>query len=122
MRLEFTSHFRWRMRSRAENKTQFYLMQFLLIVASKKPPWAFTHARFSGRQVLKKMEEFQLIILDIRLRDTRGYDVTSKVREQDDEMDTVMITGCPNLQDSIDALDVGIRDILLKPIDLNELL
>jgi DNA-binding NtrC family response regulator len=33
-----------------------------------------------------------------------------------------VITGYPNLTDSIETIDYGISDILLKPIDPDELL
>ena len=34
----------------------------------------------------------------------------------------ILITGYPSLQECIDALDLGIHEILLKPIEVDELL
>ena len=78
----------------------------------------------TGHQAFEKVDEveFDLIILDIRLPDIIGEEVARKVREQDETVNIVMITGYPDFQDSINALDIGVHDILLKPIGPDELL
>jgi len=65
---------------------------------------------------------FQLAIVDIRLPDIPGYDLVRQLRDRDDEMAFVLITGYPSLQECIDTLDLGIHEILLKPIEVDELL
>ena len=37
-------------------------------------------------------------------------------------MNIILITGYPSMQDCIDALELGIQEILVKPIDSQELL
>ncbi len=40
----------------------------------------------------------------------------------DGGLSIILVTGYPSMQDCIDALDLGIHEILLKPIDSEELL
>jgi len=78
----------------------------------------------TGQEALNKFNEskFDLLILDIRLPDMMGGEVAKKIRSKDNKIGIIMVTGYPNLQDSIDALDMGIHDILLKPISSSEIL
>lgn len=78
----------------------------------------------TGREALKltEEEEFDLLFLDIRLPDIRGDKIVEEMRERSDDTTVVLITGFPELQSGIDALDLGIYEILLKPIKVEELL
>jgi len=77
-----------------------------------------------GIQAIEKTQKttFDLVILDINLPDIMGDKVAIRLREINENIIIIMITGFPSLQDSIDILDVGIYDILLKPITTDELL
>ena len=79
---------------------------------------------FSGQEALDKFKKsaFDLLILDIKLPDMNGDKVAKKVRDKDKNIIIIIITGFPELQDSITALDIGIQDILLKPISSSEIL
>ena len=78
----------------------------------------------TGLQALEKAKktEFHLVILDIKLQDIMGDEVARELKNQDDKIDIVLITGYPSFKDCIDALDIGIEEILLKPIGTAELL
>lgn len=78
----------------------------------------------TGRGALELCESsgFQLAIVDIKLPDIRGNDLVRQLRKNDGKMVFILITGYPSLQECIDALDLGIHEILLKPIEVNELL
>ena len=78
----------------------------------------------TGRQALEMFEkaEYQVVILDIKLPDIHGIEVISSIRKQNDHVSLIVITGYPSLIDSIDAIDIGIDEILLKPIEPDELL
>lgn len=65
---------------------------------------------------------FDLVILDIQLPDIMGDEVAMRLKEINESILIIMITGFPSFQDSIDTLEVGIHDILLKPITADELL
>jgi DNA-binding response OmpR family regulator len=77
-----------------------------------------------GIQAIEKAQKttFDLVILDINLPDIMGDKVAIRLKEIDENIIIIMITGFPSLQNSIDILDVGIYDILLKPITADELL
>lgn len=77
-----------------------------------------------GREAIDKLRgsDFDLLILDIKLPDMLGDEVVRRIRAEDNEIEIIMITGYPNLQDSIDLLEYRIHDILLKPISTQELL
>lgn len=77
----------------------------------------------TGRGALQKCEDtvFDLVILDFMLPDMRGDEVLRclKIRRR---MKALLITGYSTFKDSIDALSLGISEILLKPISPEELL
>lgn len=78
----------------------------------------------SGQQALEKAREknYRLVILDIKLPDMRGIEVAKEMRKRDDEINFVIMTGYPELAESIDTIEIGIEEILLKPINMDELL
>lgn len=77
----------------------------------------------TGRQALEmfEIEDYQVVILNIKLPDIRGIEVVSCIRTQNDDVSLIVVTEYPSLIDSIDAIDVGIDEILLKPIEPEEL-
>ncbi|MBS7652464.1 MAG: response regulator [Candidatus Bathyarchaeia archaeon] len=78
----------------------------------------------TGREALKRFEDsvFDLIILDVMLPDLRGDEVLRCLRRLHRGIKALLITGYSTLQDSIDALGLGVSEILLKPISPEELL
>jgi DNA-binding response OmpR family regulator len=78
----------------------------------------------TGRQAIEKAEknEYQMAILDIKLPDIKGIDVAYKMRDLHGEIRLIIITGYPDLADSIETIDIGIDEILMKPIEPDELL
>lgn len=81
-------------------------------------------AATTGREALELSASsgFQLAIVDIKLPDIPGNDLVRQLRKNDGEMAFILITGYPSLQECIDVLDLGIHEILLKPIEVDELL
>lgn len=78
----------------------------------------------TGQQALEKLEEadYQVAIIDIILPDIKGEEIARKIRKQNDDIRFIIITGYSEIADSVEAIDVGIDDILLKPIEPDELL
>jgi len=78
----------------------------------------------TGQQALEKTEkaEYQMAILDVKLPDIKGIDVARKMRKQHEDIRLIIMTGYPEIADSIETIDVGIDEILIKPIDPDELL
>ena len=77
-----------------------------------------------GREALNKAGDtrFDLAVIDINLPDMRGDAVAADLRKRDRDIKIVLITGYVSLTESIDALDIGISEILLKPIEPDEIL
>jgi DNA-binding response OmpR family regulator len=79
---------------------------------------------FTGEQALDALKgtKFDLVIIDIMLPDIRGDRVVEKIREKNDETRVILLTGHLSYAKRIDVLKLGISEILLKPIKLNELI
>ncbi len=60
--------------------------------------------------------------MDMKLPDMRGIDVAREIRSRTESSSIIIVTGYPDLVESLEALDIGIEEILLKPIDAEELL
>lgn len=78
---------------------------------------------FTGEQALKAMRVtiFNLVILDVFLPDIKGVSVVEKMREENNDVRLILITGNETYARCVDVLKLGISEILLKPIKLNEL-
>ena len=78
----------------------------------------------NGREALEKAweTEYQMVISDIKLPDVQGIEVARKIRKQYKDIRLIIITGFPNLADSLETIDLGIDEILIKPIKPDELL
>ncbi len=77
----------------------------------------------TGRQAIERLgeNEYRVVILDIKLPDMKGVDVAREIRDRT-ESSIIIVTGYPDLVESLEALDLGIEEILLKPINAEELL
>lgn len=70
-----------------------------------------------GEDALKKMdkEPFDLLISDIRLPDINGMIVLKEARIAHPEVDVVIITGYPTLEDAKESIRVGALEYIEKP-------
>ena len=78
----------------------------------------------TGGEALRtaKSENFDLILLDVRLPDMSGLDVFKQVRDIDEDSPAViMITAVPQLEEVKAAIRMGAYDFIGKPIDFDEL-
>lgn len=77
----------------------------------------------TSKEALEKMlmQDFNLYLIDILLPDLNGDELAKIIRKFDKKTPIILITGYSSLQDSINALDLGIEEILLKPISSEEL-
>lgn len=78
----------------------------------------------TGSEAIEKAKDnrYQIALLDIVLPDIRGDEVAKELRKIDESMEIIFITGYSQFQSCIDATDLGITEILLKPITDEELL
>jgi two-component system repressor protein LuxO len=78
----------------------------------------------TGADALKKATEggYSLLMVDIKLPDVMGDEIVKELRTKGDETPIIIVTGYPSLSRSIDTLDLGIHEILIKPLTSTELL
>jgi signal transduction histidine kinase/DNA-binding response OmpR family regulator len=73
----------------------------------------------SGQQTLEliKAEQFRVALLDLRLPDLSGIEVLRRIREQQPEIEVIVLTGYASLETAIEALRMGAYDYVTKPFD-----
>ncbi len=78
----------------------------------------------SGEEAIEAVQEGMspsLIILDIIMEGMGGIDVLKKLRELDDEIPVIMLTGVDQTQIIVEAMRLGASDYLVKPFEVEEL-
>jgi len=71
---------------------------------------------------VKDFTGFDLVLLDLKLKDTSGIDVLREMREKGINLPVVVITAYANAENFISAFRYGAMEILKKPFDKKELL
>jgi DNA-binding NtrC family response regulator len=73
----------------------------------------------TGKEAIKKSETkiYNLALLDIRLPDMEGTKLLKAMRETSPKMVKIMLTGYPQLQNAIEALNDGADAYFVKPAD-----
>ena len=67
-------------------------------------------------------ENFDLILLDIKMPKVNGFDVLKHVKEKHPSTRVVMLTGFADLKNAIETKKLGAEDFVSKPYDLVDLL
>lgn len=72
---------------------------------------------------LVKQERPNLVILDVMLGSTNGYNVAKKIRQTEniDKTPIIMLTALGDLKNKLQGFDSGIDDYITKPFELEEL-
>jgi CheY-like chemotaxis protein len=74
---------------------------------------------------LLRSEQFDLLISDIGMADTDGYQLIKQVRQQEDEKDkhipAIALTAYARAQDRIRAIAAGYNTHVAKPVEIREL-
>lgn len=67
-------------------------------------------------------ENFDLILLDIKMPRLSGFEVLKFVKEKFPKTKVVMLTGFADLKNAIESKKLGAEDFVSKPYDLVDLL
>jgi DNA-binding response OmpR family regulator len=68
-----------------------------------------------------KVAELDVMVLDLGLPDEDGLKLLQQLRHQGLEIPVLILTAWDSVTDSVDGLQAGADDYLLKPFDLREL-
>jgi DNA-binding NtrC family response regulator len=60
---------------------------------------------------------FDVALIDVKLPDVTGMEVLRTFRKKHATMMNIIVTGYANLQNAVDALNLGANAYIIKPID-----
>jgi DNA-binding response OmpR family regulator len=66
-------------------------------------------------------KEFQLLILDVNVPLSNGFEICQKVREINSQISIIMLTALSEISDKIEAFEMGADDYITKPFHFEEL-
>lgn len=74
---------------------------------------------FGGTEAIERCqeEEFDLLLIDLRMPDLGGLEVLRAVKELDPDMAAIIITGYGTLESAVEAMRLGAQEYLNKPFD-----
>src|SRR5438874_2960535 len=74
----------------------------------------------AGVRLLQR-EDFDVVLTDLRMSDLDGLAVLRKAREEQPDVEVVVITGFGDVKTAVEAIKQGAAHYLLKPVDMAEL-
>lgn len=77
-----------------------------------------------GQQALNKLteEKVDLVLIDINMPRLSGIEALKRIKEIDNQIEVLVITGYGSLETAIQAMKYGAYDYITKPFDMNEIL
>jgi DNA-binding response OmpR family regulator len=71
---------------------------------------------------LARTGDYALLILDLGLADTDGFDVLRRLRDAGDQVPVLILTARSSVTDTVTGLELGADDYMAKPFRFEELL
>jgi DNA-binding NtrC family response regulator len=77
----------------------------------------------TGEEALELLERraFDVVVLDMMMPGMSGLDVLKALQDRHAECEVVMLTGEATIESAVEAMKLGAREFLTKPISLKEL-
>jgi DNA-binding NtrC family response regulator len=77
----------------------------------------------NGEEAVRKIREktYDAVILDMAMPGLSGIDTLKMMLEKRPDLQVIFLTGKATVQKSVEALKLGARDFLEKPVDINAL-
>ncbi|MFB3885879.1 MAG: sigma-54-dependent transcriptional regulator [Thermodesulfobacteriota bacterium] len=78
----------------------------------------------SGQEAMKilQKEPVDLVLLDVNMPDMDGLTVLRKIKEQDEEIDVIMVSALNQARKAVDAIKLGAYDYITKPYEPEDIL
>jgi two-component system nitrogen regulation response regulator NtrX len=78
----------------------------------------------NGEQGLQKLERspVDVVLLDVKMSGMDGIEVLTKIRQKNEKLPVVMISGHGTIETAVEATKLGAFDFLSKPLDRDKLL
>lgn len=64
-------------------------------------------------------QQFDVVVLDVRLPDADGLELLEKVRETTPDVEVILITGYGDIDSAVEAMKAGAYDYITKPFTLD---
>ncbi len=86
----------------------------------KKKEFKHIRSAGTGEEAVKTVEteDVKLVLLDVRLPGMSGLEVLHKIKEINNKIGVIMITGFPEEDIAKQAIKEGAYDYIIKPFDL----
>jgi DNA-binding NtrC family response regulator len=83
-----------------------------------------TDSAETGQEAIEKLQtqKYNLTLIDIKLPDTNGTDLITRIHAIDPNMIKIAITGFPSIEDATRVIDRGASAYLVKPVKSEELI
>lgn len=83
-----------------------------------------TESAETGQEAVEKLQnqKYDLALIDVKLPDTNGTDLISRIHATHPNMIKIAITGFPSLEDAAKVIDRGASAYLVKPVKSEELI
>lgn len=77
----------------------------------------------NGEQALDRLEQraFDVLVVDLMMPGLSGLDVLKELQKRNAECEVVVLTGEATIESAVEAMKLGAREFLTKPISLKEL-
>ena len=78
----------------------------------------------NGEQGLQKLDRSSVdaVLLDVKMAGMDGIEVLTKIRQKNDRLPVIMISGHGTIETAVEATKLGAFDFLSKPLDRDKLL
>jgi CheY-like chemotaxis protein len=97
-----------------------YLMQTKLFSSGYNVTLAASGSH--AMQIFQGQKKFDLVICDLKMPLKSGIDVIRYMKDSGLSVPTIIITGFPEREKIISAAQMGIQDVLVKPVRHQELM
>lgn len=77
----------------------------------------------NGKEALEKYRNnyYDLIITDLNMPELVGMELIKTIRQENEDTEFVIITGCASMDSAVEAIKIGAFDYIVKPFRMEEL-